>query len=80
MAKYSKTLHFIPVIIIPSKVDFSNRDTFQAISGRQFMQTGITFSLGLLPYLQLPLSAYLSSSPSTWGNHKTLSGEFCTLD
>ena len=56
-------------------LDFYDVELFQAITGGQFIQTGVAFFLGLLPYIQLPLSAYLSSSPSTWGNHKTLSGE-----
>ena len=44
----------------------------KAISRRQFVQTGVAFLLGMLPYLQLPLSAYFSNSPITWGNHTTL--------
>ena len=44
----------------------------KAITGRQFVLTGVAFLLGMLPYLQLPLSAYFSNSPITWGNHKTL--------
>ena len=60
--------------------DFYSGKIFQAITGRQFIQTGLAFSLGLLPYTQLPLSAYFSNSPCTWGNHKTLSGLFCARD
>ena len=44
----------------------------KAITGRQFVLTGVAFLFGMLPYLQLPLSAYFSNSPITWGNHTTL--------
>ena len=44
----------------------------KSLTGRQFVLTGVAFLFGLLPYIQLPLSAYFSNSPITWGNHKTL--------
>ena len=48
----------------------------QAITGRQFTRAGVAFVCGLIPYIQLPLSAHFSKSPSTWGNHKTISGMY----
>ncbi|XP_063678706.1 protein O-mannosyl-transferase TMEM260-like [Bolinopsis microptera] len=46
----------------------------KAITAKQFACTGAIFTLALLPYIQLPLSAYFAGAPNTWGDHRTLSG------
>ncbi|KAL5251534.1 hypothetical protein ACHWQZ_G017040 [Mnemiopsis leidyi] len=46
----------------------------KAITLKQFWWTGAAFCLGLLPYIQLPISAYFSNAPNTWGDHRSFSG------
>ena len=41
---------------------------------QQFLQTGAAFAVALIPYIQLPVSAYFAHAPSTWGDHRTMAG------
>ena len=41
----------------------------------QFVQTGVAFGVALIPYVQLPVSAYFAHAPSTWGDQRTVAGD-----
>ncbi|XP_063427497.1 protein O-mannosyl-transferase TMEM260-like [Mytilus trossulus] len=46
----------------------------QLLSVTFLIKLGLTFALGLLPYIYLPLSAYFNQARWTWGDQRTISG------
>ncbi|CAG2198436.1 Transmembrane protein 260 [Mytilus edulis] len=46
----------------------------QLLSVTFLIKLGLTFALGLLPYIYLPLSAYYNQARWTWGDQRTISG------
>ncbi|CAC5390689.1 Transmembrane protein 260 [Mytilus coruscus] len=46
----------------------------QLLSLSLLIKLGLTFALGLLPYIYLPLSSYYNQARWTWGDQRTISG------
>lgn len=46
----------------------------QELSLGSLLKLGLCFAAGLLPYVYLPISSYLSQARWTWGDQTTLHG------